>query len=105
MGLARLLAKGWVVFCAFAGAHALNIAVQGGAPVGEAVESVVLPVLLFVAMGLLFIVGYGVSGGHVSVQSWKLSARQLIPGFNELTFIAFAVASFVNQVLDRKSVV
>ena len=98
MGIARLLAKGWVVFCVLAGAHALNLAIQGGQSVGGAVSSLVLPVLLFGAMGLLFIVGYGVSGGYASASFWKLSARQLVPGFNELVFIAFTLMSFLNQV-------
>ena len=98
MGIARLLAKGWVVFCVFAGAHALNLALQSGQSVGVAFPSVLLPVLLFAAMGLLFVGGYGVSGGHVSPAFWRLKARQFIPGFNELVFIAFALASFINQV-------
>src|SRR5579872_3422803 len=98
MGIARLLAKGWVVFCVFAGAHALNLAVQGGQSAGVAFPSVLLPILLFVAMGLLFVGGYGVSGGHVSAAFWRLKARQFIPGFNELVFIAFALGSFINQV-------
>src|SRR5258708_22424671 len=97
MGIARLLAKGWVVFCLFGGAHALRLALQGGQPVGDALQSVVLPVLLFVAMGLLFIGGYGASAMHGSV-TWKLDPRQLIPGFNELVFIAFSFLSLANQI-------
>ena len=32
MGIARLLAKGWILFCLFAGAHALRIALASGLP-------------------------------------------------------------------------
>ena len=35
MGIARLLAKGWIVFCLFAGAHALRIALVSGLPLAS----------------------------------------------------------------------
>jgi hypothetical protein len=98
MGIARLLAKGWVVFCLFAGVHALHLSIGGGQPVGEAIQGVVLPVLLFTAMGLLFIGGFGASASHGSAMLWRLNARQLIPGFNELVFVGFSILSLANQI-------
>ncbi len=98
MGIARLLAKGWVVFCLFAGAHSLHMAVASGQPAGDAIAQVGLRVLLFSAMGLLFIGGYGASAGHAGEIIARLKPRQFVPGFNELVFIAFAILSFANQV-------
>src|SRR3981081_3786772 len=84
MGIARLLAKGWVVFCLVAGAHALRLPLGSGEALGDALRDDVLPVLLFAAMGLLFIGGYGESASHNTAALLKLKPRQLIPGFNEL---------------------
>jgi hypothetical protein len=97
MGIARLLAKGWVVFCLFAGAHALRLSLGSGEALGDALRDDVLPVLLFAAMGLLFIGGYGESASHNTAALLKLKPRQLVPGFNELVFIGFAALSFLNQ--------
>jgi hypothetical protein len=97
MGVARLLAKGWVVFCLFAGAHELRFALMGGSPPLEALQNVGLPVLLFVAMGLLFVGGYGVSSAQRTPLIARFKARHLIPGFNELVFIAFMIVSFIAQ--------
>ena len=58
MGVARLLAKGWVAFCLFAGGFALTDPSVAIAP-GPAL--VIL--LLFGAMGLLFIGGFRGRGG------------------------------------------
>ena len=86
MGIARLLAKGWLFFCAFAFAHALartlptpNLIVATGA--------VGVPVLLFGAMGVLFIAGYGLSSGHLLT---RFRPQHLWPQFNEAVFLAFA---------------
>ena len=40
MGAARLLAKGWVVFCLFAGAHAFNLALGRGEMPIDAAQAV-----------------------------------------------------------------
>ena len=99
MGVARLLAKGWIVFCLFAGAHEFRFALMRGSSPVEALQSVGVPVLLFTAMGLLFIGGYGVSAAHGTPLIARFKPRQLIPGFNELVFIAFMIVSFVVQTL------
>jgi hypothetical protein len=50
-------------------------------------------------MGLLFIAGFGVSSGVArEILRRRLSPRHLVPGFNEVVFVVFVVASFVNQV-------
>jgi hypothetical protein len=103
MGIARLLAKGWIAFCLFAGAHALRLSIEGGEGVGPALVDAVLPTLLFTAMGLLFIVGYGASAAHGAAMLARLKPRQFVPGFNELVFVAFALLSFVNQVFFAPS--
>ena len=54
MGIARLLAKGWILFCLFAGAHALRIAMASGAPLNSSLLGIGICVILFTAMGLLF---------------------------------------------------
>jgi hypothetical protein len=95
MGAARLLAKGWIVFCLYAGGLALGRAVTGGIPLGTAAGPIVVCVLLFGAMGVLFIAGYGLSAGHVRpLLPGRLSAAGLLPGFNELVFIAFTLIVF-----------
>lgn len=100
MGIARLLAKGWVVFCIFAGAHALARAVlHGHAAIPEALPANIIPVFLFGAMGLLFVAGYGVSSGHLLS---RFKPMHLLPGFNELVFIAFALLSFTVQTLPHR---
>jgi hypothetical protein len=95
MGAARLLAKGWVVFCAYVGGLALGHAVASGVPFGPALVPILVCILLFGAMGLLFIAGYGLSAGHVRpLLPGKLSAGHLLPGFNELVFVAFTLVVF-----------
>ena len=99
MGKARLLAKGWAVFCIFAGGHALMSALQRGADTPDAARTIAVCTLLFAAMGLLFVGGYAAATdhGHPSIAS-RAKPRHFIPGFNELVFIAFALLSFINQV-------
>ena len=58
MGIARLLAKGWILFCLFAGAHALRIALESGLPMASSLFAIGICVILFAAMGLLFAGGY-----------------------------------------------
>ena len=40
MGIARLLAKGWIIFCLFAGAHAFRLALLQGLPPGSALPAI-----------------------------------------------------------------
>lgn len=95
MGVARLLAKGWVLVCLFAGAHALRFALMGGAAPAEVVGPILVCVLLFAAMGLLFIAGFGAAAALPQLS--KLKPLHLLPGFNEWVFIVFVGLSFVNQ--------
>jgi hypothetical protein len=98
MGVARLLAKGWIVLCLVAGGHALHLLLAQGGDPADALPGVVVPVLLFAAMGLLFIGGFGASGAQVSTIVSRFKPHHLIPGFNETVFLAFVLLSFVNQV-------
>jgi hypothetical protein len=102
MGIARLLAKGWVVFCLFAGAHALRIALASGLGLASSAFAIGICVILFVAMGLLFVGGFGVSDGargeHLPLLA-RLKPHHLIPDFNESVFAVFVVLSFLNQAL------
>lgn len=97
MGIARLLAKGWVMFCLFAGAYALDNAAMHGMSVLHIVPLVLLSVFLFGAMGLLFIGGYGISGGGSIPLRERLKPHHTLPGFNESVFIVFVFASFAVQ--------
>jgi hypothetical protein len=96
MGAARLLAKGWIAFCIFAGAHALQRALAAYVPLDQAASSIGVCVVLFVAMGLLFVGGYGASSGLGGFT--RLKPRYFLPGFNEIVFIVFAAAVFVVQI-------
>jgi hypothetical protein len=95
MGAARLLAKLWIAFCLYAGAHALLRQVAAHVPPVQAFAAVAVCVLLFGAMGLLFVGGYGASSGLA--RFLQLAATRFVPGFNELVFIAFAIAAFLVQ--------
>jgi hypothetical protein len=99
MGIARLLAKGWIVFCLFAGAHALRIALLSGAALQSALAAIGICAALFIAMGLLFVGGFGVSAAHVNGTPWvkRFKPHHLLPGFNEAVFLIFVVLSFLNQ--------
>jgi len=98
MGMARLLAKGWVAFCLFAGAHSLDAALRAGTPAGEAILTVGVCALLFAAMGLLFVGGYAAGTDH---GPWlaRFKPDHLIPGFGEVVFMVFAVLSLLNQLV------
>jgi hypothetical protein len=96
MGATRLLAKGWIVFCLHVGALALGGEQHGIAPAGAAMMIVCL--LLFGAMGILFISGYGLSSGHFHPPlPAQLKPANLLPGFTELVFIAFALTLLLVQ--------
>lgn len=97
MGLSRLLAKGWGVFCVFALAYALVHAAPAGGMVALPIAlRLATAGLLFLAMGLLFIAGFGVAAGSGPFLR-RLVPRHLLPGFNELIFAVFALASFAVQ--------
>lgn len=98
MGVARLLAKGWIVFCLFAGAHAIAMGLARGEAPLDAVTVVIVCVLLFAAMGLLFVGGFGMSAGAGVPLLERLKPHHLMPGFNDVVFVAFVVLSFVVQV-------
>jgi hypothetical protein len=106
MGIARLLAKGWIVFCLFAGAHALRLAQLQGLPWDTSFPAIAICALLFTAMGLLFVVGFGASASHGG-GPWlsRLKPHHLIPGFNEAVFLVFVVLSFLNQALVAPGVI
>jgi hypothetical protein len=95
MGVARLLAKVWIVLCLFAGAHALTQMMGAGEEPLDAFAHTGVSTLLFLAMGLLFITGYGASRPGVTRH---LKAEHLLPHFTDSIFLLFAVLSFVNQI-------
>ncbi|HEY5238942.1 MAG TPA: hypothetical protein VIJ62_11220 [Rhizomicrobium sp.] len=99
MGIARLLAKGWIAFCLFAGAHAIFRAATGSAQTLQFIPGIVVSVLLFTAMGLLFTAGYGISAreGHAPLLA-RLKPHHLLPGFNASVFIGFTILSFIDQI-------
>src|SRR5271156_3169890 len=99
MGIARLLAKGWIIFCLFAGAHALRFALLSGLPLDNSLTAIGICAFLFMAMGLLFVGGFGISAGHAAGQLWitRFKPDHLIPGFNEAVFLIFVTLSFLNQ--------
>ena len=94
MGVARLLAKGWIVFCLYAGGHALLRALGANIPLTLAVQQIGICIVLFGAMGLLFVGGYGAASSHLL---GRFRPNQLTPGFNEIVFLAFACACFFMQ--------
>jgi len=99
MGIARLLAKGWIIFCLFAAAHALRFALLQGLPLESSLPAIGICALLFAAMGLLFVGGFGVSAAHSSGVPWlqRFKPHHLLPGFNEAVFFIFVILSFLNQ--------
>jgi len=99
MGIARLLAKGWIVFCLFAAAHALRLNLLQGQSLDAILPGIAICALLFIAMGLLFVGGFGVSAGHFGKDPWlgRLRPHHLIPGFDEAVFMLFVFLSFLNQ--------
>jgi hypothetical protein len=106
MGIARLLAKGWVVFCLFAAAHALRIALLSGLSLGYSLGAIAICTGLFGAMGLLFVGGFGASAVHSTAPLLaRLKPRHLLPGFNEGVFMIFVILSFLNQALVAPMVI
>ena len=98
MGVARLLAKGWVVFCLFAGVHGFNLEISRDAIPANAFVNIAICTALFAAMGLLFIAGFGASAGGSVPMPGRLKPRQLIPSFDDAAFVVFAAASLIVQI-------
>ena len=98
MGVARLLAKGWILVCLYAGAHAVRLALQSGADLFAVLPALAICLLLFMAMGLVFAGGFGASAGHTPLFK-RMTRRDFIPGFNESVFAGFVVLSYLDQVL------
>ncbi|HEY3776904.1 MAG TPA: hypothetical protein VGL35_02480 [Rhizomicrobium sp.] len=99
MGAARLLGKGWIVFCVYAGGLALGRAAQGDIPLAQAIVPILVCVLLFGAMGVLFIAGYGLSASHLRpMLPSQITAASFLPRFNEAVFLAFTLIVFFLQV-------
>jgi len=96
MGVARLLAKCWIVLCLYAGGHELHLLLFAGADPFEAIAQVGISDILFMAMGLLFITGYGVSRGGAFT---TLKRQHLAPVFSDIVFALFAALSFANQTI------
>src|SRR5689334_22275479 len=90
MGIARLLAKGWILFCLFAGAHALRLGIASGTALSSLLPAIGICVILFMAMGLLFAGGFGVSAGLPGTPlKARLGLGHFLPGFNEAVFLLF----------------
>ncbi|HUO91312.1 MAG TPA: hypothetical protein VMU22_00235 [Rhizomicrobium sp.] len=98
MGVARLLAKAWIAFCVYAGAHAVARAMAGGTDFIPALQQMSLCTALFGAMGLLFVGGYAASATHSGMAALaKLRAHHVLPGFDEIVFVVFAIFIFFVQ--------
>jgi hypothetical protein len=95
MGVARLLAKVWIVLCLFTGGHALHQMMEAGQEPLDALAHTGVSVLLFMAMGLLFVVGYGISRPGVTAQ---FKPAHLLPHFTDIVFALFVALSFLNQI-------
>jgi hypothetical protein len=93
LGIARLLTKGWVLFCVYAGLHALYAARTA---IGPHTAAIAICTLWFAAMGVLFAAGYGVSG----YRSFRLRLKlhHLLPGFDGVVFLLFVLLSFLAQI-------
>jgi hypothetical protein len=95
MGVARLLAKVWIVLCLFTGAHALHQMMAAGEEPLDALTHTGVSVVLFLAMGLLFIAGFGASRPGVTAH---LKPQHLLPHYTDVVFVMFAALSFIDQV-------
>jgi hypothetical protein len=86
--------------------------VLSGIPLDNSLATVGICAFLFMAMGLLFVGGFGVSAGHFAGKPWieRLRPHHLVPAFNEAVFLIFVVLSFLNQAfiapayMDRRPV-
>ena len=106
MGIARLLAKGWIVFCLFAGAHALRIALASGLPLAlfrcspSASASSCSPPWACCSRAA--------SAFRRACPARRCRARlrpaHLVPGFNEIVFVLFVVPGFRQPGLVRAAI-
>lgn len=97
MGAARLLARAWIVFVLYATGLALKHALDATLAV-EFLQQIGVCAALFGAMGLLFIAGYGLSSGLSIPNSFaQLKPIHLVPDFNDIVFLAFALLAFYVQ--------
>lgn len=94
MGVARLLAKGWIVLCLYAGALEIHALLFSGLEPIDTVVRIGLATLLFMAMGLLFVAGYGASRG----MSTQLPPSYFMPSYVDFIFVLFATLSLLNQI-------
>jgi len=104
MGIARLLAKGWTVFCVFAAAHALRLSVGAETASVHAIWAIAISAALFVAMGLLFVAGYAAAGEHDFHVVSQLKPAHFLPSFDDAAFFGFAVLSYLMQVFVAQNV-
>jgi hypothetical protein len=96
MGISRLLAKAWMVFCLFAGLYALTRGATGAGGLStDALIRIFAIVVLFLATGLLFVAGYAAATNRAGDMVAKLRP----PGFHDLVFLVFALTSFLVQSL------
>ena len=100
MGMARLLAKGWVIVCLYAVADAVSMILAYGSASLGALPRMIACFALFLSMGLLFIGGYGAASSHSGLPRLRhIKAIDFVPSFNDLVFLAFVCLSFVNQII------
>jgi len=100
MGVARLLAKAWFVFCLFAAAYAFQRALAAGVPLAAIAVPVAVCAALFCAMGLLFVAGFGASASPFGpAMIAQLKPGHFVPSFNEIVFLAFAGLIFAAQTI------
>lgn len=92
-GLARLLAKAWIIFCLYAGGLASVWYWGGEGSLDGFLAAIAVPVVLFIALGLVFAAGYLVLARHGTPHRPFV----FIIGFNEAVFVAFTAISFLNQ--------
>ena len=86
------------MFCLYAGAQALNLALLKGAQPQDAAAPLAIFVLLFGAMGLLFIAGFGASaGGSIAQVLRRMKPSHFLPSFDGMVFILFVLLSFAAQ--------
>jgi len=100
MGVARLLAKGWILVCLYAGAHELAVVLRSSPDPLAVLPALSVCVVLFAAMGLLFVGGFGASAAHLTKPLLPhLKPAHFIPGFYDVVFVVFVILSFVDQVI------
>ena len=102
MGVARLLAKGWVLVCLFAGAHALRFALgrrqrsfTAVPPADRLRRCCSLPWGCCSSAAMALRAAICAS----PVSRLPISLPHALPGFNEIVFLFFVCLSFLNQIV------